>query len=52
MNWHKLVWLPILGTVCEVRSEDQYELTYDITIKGTHRKEQVHRQYELVQIDC
>ena len=51
MNWCELVWLPILGTVYEVRPKNQYELACNITIKRTHRKEQVHRQYELVQTD-
>ena len=48
MNWHESVWLPISGTVCEDRPKNQYELACNITIKGTHKKEQVHKQYELV----
>ena len=33
MNWHKLVWLPVSGTVCEDRPKNHYELACDITIK-------------------
>ena len=39
MNWHESVWLPISGTVYEVRPKNHYELECDITIKRTHKRD-------------